>query len=129
MATDKPIYANLPAVRLVKVGITGTGATDPVKRYGPGITVTRTAAGVFKFVFAQHPGVYLGFRHSLRADTPGDVKGHTVTGTTYTAPSGSTPGFTTLSLWSSTFAADDLQLLEYLDVTFEFSELSLAASG
>lgn len=125
MRADQPVTSNVPADRRYSVGITGTGAADPTKRHGPNITVTRTASGVYKFAFSSHPGYLKGFRYGLRADTPADVKGHTVTGGAYTAPSGDTPGYLSLSLWSSTFAADDLQALEYLDVEFEFSELSV----
>lgn len=126
MSADKPSYSNTAGRRTYSVGLTGTGAADPVKRYGNNVTVTWTATGVYKFAFAAHPGNLLGFRAQFGADTPGDVKGQTCTRSTYTAPSGSTPGFLSLSVWSSGFAADDLQLLEYLDIEFEFSELSLS---
>ena len=91
MQADSEIYSNIPAERTYKVGLTGTGAAHPTKRFGPNITDTRTAAGVFKFVFTSHPGVLVGFRYGLGADTPADVKGDTVTRGTYTAPCGSIP--------------------------------------
>lgn len=46
MRADKPMHQNLAGGRTYKVGITGAATSDPTKRYGPGITVTRTAEGV-----------------------------------------------------------------------------------
>lgn len=123
MRADKPQYQNLAGGRTYKVGITGTGAADPTKRHGPGITVTRTAAGVYKFSFASHPGTLLGFKPSFGADTPSAVKGYTATRDTYTAPSGSTDGYVEVSVWDSTFTAADLAALQYLDLEFEFTEV------
>lgn len=125
MRADQPVMSNLATDRRYLVGITGTGAADPTKRYGDGITVTRTAVGVFKFAFASHPGYFKGFACGLRATTPGDVKGHTVTGGDFTAATATASAFISLSLWSSTFAADELNALEFLDVQFMFSELSI----
>lgn len=125
MRADQPILSNLTTDRRYLCGLTGTGAADPTKRYGDGITVTRTAAGVFKFTFSSHPGYFRGFSYGLGATTPGDVKGHTVTRGEFTAATVSAAAFITLSLWSSTFAADELNALEYLDVQFIFSETSV----
>lgn len=125
MRADQPILSNVSTDRRYLCGLTGTGADHPTKRYGDGITVTRTAAGVFKFVFSSHPGYFKGFSYGLRATTPADVKGHTVTGGDFTAATVSAGAFVSLSLWSSTFAADELNALEFLDVQFIFSEMSV----
>ena len=112
--------------RLIHVGITGAGTSAPTVRGGHGVTVTRTGTGVIKFSFVDNPGTFVGIRgYMFGADTPGDVKGYTVTRDTYTAPSGSTKGFVEVSLWNSSFAAVDLGSGdEYLDITFAFSTLS-----
>jgi hypothetical protein len=125
MRADKPEFSNLTSGRRYHVGITGTGASAPTKRFGDGITVTRTAEGVLKFSFASHPGYFKGFRPGvLRADTPGDVKGHTITAGAYVPPAAGVAGYVELSLWDSTFAADDLDATEYLEGEFVFSESS-----
>jgi hypothetical protein len=125
MRADQDIKSNVPGGRRYSVGITGAATADPTKRYGDGVAVTRTAEGVLKFTFKSHPGYFKGFRWGLGADTPGDVKGHTVTRDTFVAATASADAYIELSVWDSTFAADDLEATEYLDVEFEFSELSI----
>jgi hypothetical protein len=123
---DKPIYSNLAGDGRYQCGITGAGSSAPTKRFGDGITVTRQAEGVYRFAFANHLGYFRGVTvKALGADTPGDVKGHTVTRAAYVAPSGTTPAYVQLSVWDSSFAADDLEATEYLDVEFAFSTLSV----
>lgn len=123
MRADQPCMSNVPE-RKYRCGITGTGAAHPTKRYGDGIAVTRTAAGVFRFTFVSHPGYFRGFKPGLGAATPSDVKGHTVTRGEFVAATATASAYIELSLWSSTFAADELNALEYLDVVFVFSEIS-----
>jgi hypothetical protein len=53
--------------------------------------------------------------------TAADVKGQTCTHDVYTAPTATAGGFLSISVWSSTFAADNLQATEYLDFTIAFS--------
>ncbi len=122
---DKPVMSNLTDDRRYLAGITGTGAADPTKRFGDGITVTRTASGVYKFAFASHPGYFKGADvKALRADTPANVKGHTVVAGAFTAATSSASAYIELSLFNASDAADDLQALEYLEVEFAFSEKS-----
>lgn len=60
--------------RLYPCRILGTGAAAPTKQAGPGVTVTRTSAGLYKVLFASNPGTFLGVRgHGFGAATPGDV--------------------------------------------------------
>lgn len=125
MRADQPVTSNVTLGRRYSVGIEGAGAADPTKEFGDGITVTRTAEGVLKFTFASHPGYFKGFSYGLGADTPGDVKGHTVTRDTFNAASSSASAYIELSLWDSSFAADDLDENEYLFVEFHFSESSV----
>jgi len=65
MSATNPIKSNLPEDRRFSVGITGTGAADPTKRYGNGITVTRTATGVYKFTLNKNNGYFKGFKASF----------------------------------------------------------------
>lgn len=114
--------SNVPEERLVRVGITGTGATDPTRRAGHDVTVTRTAEGVYKFAFAENLGTFVVIAgHAFRADTPTDVAGYTIAGDTYVAPSGSTDGYIEVTVVNASDAADDLEAAEYLDITFAFA--------
>jgi hypothetical protein len=117
---------NMAEERLYPCRILGTGAADPTKEAGPGLTVTRSAEGVLKVAFAQNPGTFVGIRgYAFGAATPSAVKGHTMTRDTYTAPASGVGGYIEISVWDSTFAADDLEATEYLDVTFAFAEQSV----
>lgn len=120
-----PSLSNVPYERLIRVGITGASTSDPTRRAGHGVTVTRTAAGVIKFSFNDNPGTFVGIAgHSFGADTPSGVKGYTISRDTYTAPSGSTDGYVEVSMWDASNNAVDLTNVQYLDITFAFSEKS-----
>ena len=124
-----PGKTSLPDERIVRVRLLGTGAADPtVQVVGPRVTVTRTAAGVYKFVFNDGMGTFIGLgAPRFGAATPGDVKGQTCTRGAYTDATATAAGFISISVWSSTFAADDLQATEFLDLSFIFSENSEVA--
>lgn len=116
---------NVFTERLVRVGITGASTSNPTKRAGFGVTVTRTAAGVIKYSFNDNLGTFVQVGgHSFGADTPSGVKGYTMSRDTYTAPSGSTDGYIELSFWDASNNAVDLTSVQYFDVTFVFSESS-----
>jgi hypothetical protein len=116
-----PGYTNVPEERIYRCRLLGTGTT-PTKEVGDGLTVTRTAAGVYKITFSGfNPFALIGFYWGLGATTPGDVKGHTVTRAGAVAVSSGVVSLE-VSLWSATFAADDLQATEYMDLTFVFTE-------
>ncbi len=108
--------------RLYRVRLLGTGAAAPTVEVGAreGITATRTAAGVIKLTFAESPVTFIGCAYMFGAATPADVKGHTCTRDT---PATSAAGVVSMefSIWDSTFAADDLQATEYLDLTLAFA--------
>lgn len=113
---------NISEERLIRVGLTGASTSDPTRRAGPGVTVTRTGAGVLKFAFADNPGTFVGIAgHAFRADTPSGVKGYTISGDTYIAPASGASGYIEVSLWDASNAAVDLTSVQYLDVTFAFA--------
>jgi hypothetical protein len=114
---------NVPNERLVRVGITGNATGTPTERVGGGVTVTRTAAGVFKYAFADNLGTYVGLAGApaLSAVTMSGVKGYSCSGGAYVAPSGTTPGYVEISVWDASNAAVDLTSVQYLDVTFVFA--------
>lgn len=113
--------ASEPEVRNHHVRLLGTGAAAPTKQIGQGIAVTRTALGVYKLTWTDNPGTFIGATHMLGAETPGDVKGHTLTRDTYDA----TNFVLEVSLWDSVFAANDLAATEYIDLVVAFKATSV----
>jgi hypothetical protein len=104
-------------VRDVVVHLTGTGAANPVTNYGQACTITRLAVGRYKIAFREWMGLFVGLvGFAFGATTPGDVKGQTITYGDFDA----TNQAIEIDVWSSVFAADDLQLTEKLDVTLRF---------
>jgi hypothetical protein len=112
----------IPKERHHHVRLLGTGASAPTREIGQGITVTRSGVGVYKLTFAENPGTFIRFGWGLGAATPGDVKGQTVTRDTFDTTAGVYS--IEVALWSSAFAADDLQANEYMDLEFVFSEMA-----
>jgi len=125
MRADQPIATNVSGGRSYFCGLTGASTSDPTKNYGDGITVTRTAAGVLKFTFASHPGYFKGAWCTFGADTPSGVKGYSHSRDTFTAATSSASAFIEISLWDASNNAVDLSTVQYLDVHFLFSELSV----
>ncbi len=115
---------NVLEERVYRARIEGTGASAPTKDLGNGVTVARQAEGVYRFSFTDNPGTLIGFHHGLGGAT---TKGHTVTRSELTAPSGDTPAYVDLSVWDASAAADDLEADEFLDATFVFSASSLVS--
>ncbi len=124
---SSPVLAREPGVRAHHVRLLGTGASTPTKELGRNITVTRPAAGRYLLTWhnTQNPGTFIGMQATLGAATPGDVKGHTTTRDTFTAQSGDTGASLEVSLWDSTFAADDLQATEYMDIVVWFKTVNV----
>jgi hypothetical protein len=118
--------SSIPEEKHYRFRLLGTGAADPTVEVGPAsVRVTLTATGVYKIAWpiVDGPGNFIGFVGApmFGAATPADVKGQTCTRSTYTAPTETAGGFLSISVWSSTFAADNLQATEYLDFTIAFS--------
>jgi hypothetical protein len=112
--------------RLIRVGITGTGDDDPTVRAGHGVAVTKTAAGVYKFEFADNPGTFVGISgHAFRAATPSGVAGYTLAGDTYVAPTAGALGYIEVTVYNASDTADDLEADQYLDVAFAFAAQSV----
>lgn len=122
-----PTRTNVPNERLVRVGITGNSTGTPTERVGGGVVVTRTAAGVFKYTFADNLGTFVGLAGAvLSAVTMSGVKGYSISGGAYTAPTGSTAGYIEVSVWDASNNAVDLTNVQYLDVTFVFAWFAAA---
>lgn len=124
MSTEMlPTRSNVAELKEYHLRLLGTGASAPTKELGYGMTVTRTGVGAFRITWAANPGSFVNFTWGLGAATPGDVKGQTVTRDTFDTSA----GVYTLdvAMWSSTFAADELNATEYMDLTIRFKETSV----
>lgn len=115
-----PSRTSVADERKYQIRLLGTGAANPVTQIGRGVVVTRTAVGVFKVAFTEHPGTFINYKWSFGATTPGDVKGQTCTrGIPVTDAAGQVS--ISVSTWSSAFAADELLATEFLDLEFKFA--------
>lgn len=114
---------SLAGERNIRVGITGTGAANPTKRWGQGVTVTRLAAGVYLITFADNNGFFQGWGQDLGADTPGNVKNYSVVRGAYDPATRSI----TVNVFNGSGVATDLAALQYLDMEFRFAATSVAS--
>ena len=114
---------NVHEERVVRLRLLGTGAADPTVEYGQNVTVARQAQGVHRITLADAHGKFICIGgYIFGAATPGDVKGQTLTRDTFTDPTSTARGYIDIAIWSSTFAADDLQVTEYLDLSLVFAD-------
>lgn len=113
---------NISEERLVRVGITGASTSDPTRRVGPGVVVTRTAVGVVRITFTDNPGTFVGISGpTFGAVTPSGVKGYSISRGAYVAPASGARGYIEVSLWDASNAAVDLTSVQYLDLTVLFA--------
>lgn len=115
-----PTRSNVAELKEYHLRLLGTGAADPTKELGLGMTVARTAVGVFRITWLSGPGAFVNFAWALGGATMSDVKGFTVTRDTFDT----TSGVYTLdvSLWNASFAAAELAANTYMDLTIRFTE-------
>jgi len=118
-----PGKTNIADERVYRTRILGTGAADPTKEAGPGVTVTWVATGRYKYTFANNPGTFVGVEAPVfGAATPSAVKGYSISHDTYDTTD---DVFSIeLSLWDASNAAVDLAALQYLSASFVFSAQS-----
>lgn len=114
---------NIAEERLYRTRVLGTGAADPTKQAGPGVTITRTGVGVFKYTFAKNPGTFVGIEgFAFGADAPAAVKGYSISHDTLDTTGGVFS--MEVSLWDSANAAVELAAAQYLSITFAFAAQS-----
>lgn len=117
-----PMRAKTPEVIEADLYLTGADGANPTKNHGAGMTVTRSAEGVYLVTFKENNGNFLGLAYGFGATTAADVKGYTMTYGLY-----STTALTiTLNVWDSTFAAQDIIAAQYLSVAFKFRRTSVS---
>lgn len=72
-----PLVAAGPALVVYPIRLLGTGAADPTKEYGPGVSVTRTGAGLYRVTFKANPLSFVGgfgmFGHTTPAAGVGNL--------------------------------------------------------
>jgi hypothetical protein len=124
MAQDRyEEWSSEPESYTVKVRMTGTGAAAPTKNCGKDITITRTAAGVYKLTFGESPGAFVGIDgDALQADTPGNVKNFSITWNVWNVTTKSIE----LSLWNAAGAATDLAAAQYISAAISFKKTSVS---
>lgn len=99
------------------IRILGTGAANPTKQEGEGVTVTRTGAGAYRITFAEQPFQFIGATAGLLATTNADLKGYTVVFTDYD----STNLRLDFVVYNSSFAATDLAAAQRLCIRATFA--------
>lgn len=124
-----PVRSNIPEKFVIECRIEGTGAAAPTKKYGPGVTVTRTSEGLYRFSFLDVPGYFLGMTYGFGAATPTNIDDHSAVHDDLVAVSGSTQAYVEVTVSDGTPAVDDLEDEEYLTVQFHFARTSLYAMG
>jgi hypothetical protein len=72
------VQSNITELNLQVVTMEGTGAAAPTKLYGPGITITRTSEGLYKFTWSDSPGIFVGLVQGMGASTPSATAGFSV---------------------------------------------------
>lgn len=112
---------NVPDERVYRVRLLGANGAAPTKEFGPGVTVTRTSEGIYKFSFDDNPGEFIGIGGYIFGDTtPDDVKNKTIKRDTYTAPTSTADGHLEVHVFESG-TLDDIEATEYLDISFVFA--------
>jgi hypothetical protein len=120
-----PHRSTLPEVHTHEVLLLGTGANAPTVSLGRGIAVTRNSEGNYRITFDDPPGNFVGLQYGLQAETPADLKGHTVVADTFTAPTATALGYIDVVLYDSDFSADDLEDTEYISLALKFKRTDI----
>lgn len=114
-----------PETRPVMIGLTGTGAANATKRYGQGVTVTRTGVGVHRIQFNTTdalPGRFMGpSAPALGATTMTALAGYTVVFGDFDV----TNKRIDFTILNGSNAAADLAAAQYIDFILFFTEKPL----
>lgn len=113
-----PAMAAQPDTVLVPVFVTGINGANPTNTYAPGVTVTRTGEGVYRFTFTELKGAFLGAWCQVAGTTVANVKGYTAHPTVWDA----TNKRVDITVYDATQTAADVIATEYLYVLFAFRQ-------
>ena len=111
-----PVRSTEPESWTHEVRILGTGAANPTKVFGAGMTITRTGSGAYLITWGDAPGAFVDYGAGFQATTVADLRGFTVVVGVYSA-SAKTLAFT---VYDSTFAAADLAANQWLSLRLVF---------
>jgi len=120
-----PYRNTQPEAYTYQILLLGTGASAPTVSLGRGIVVTRNSEGNYRLTFDDPPGNFVGLQYGLQAETPADLKGHTVVGGTFTYPTATALGYIDVVLYDSDFSADDLEDTEYISLALKFKRTDI----
>ena len=118
-----PERATQPDVVRNLVRILGTGAANPTKVFGAGVTVTRVSDGRYRFVWGDAPGEYIGMVPGFQATTPADVDGFTAVAGEYSASTKTVDVY----VYDDTPALANLAALNWLTLDFIFKRTGSTA--
>lgn len=117
-----PLVSNIPAAYVAMARVVG-GTAAVTKVRGDGLSVSYTSTGLYLVTFGESPGKHQHNLYSLNADTPGDVKTHSVVFDVYNS-SALTIAF---SLYDASGNLHDLAASEWIDLQFWFSRTGLVS--
>jgi hypothetical protein len=119
MASPHPKRANRSHIVDYHLRLLGGNGADFTIQDGVGIkSVARTGEGAYTITFQHDPGPFVNWTAGLAALVPADLAGYTVVRGVYSA----TAKTLAFVVYNSTFAAADLLVDQYLDLTISFSE-------
>jgi len=78
MLQTYPVRSGAPEVVLHFLRITGAGAANPTKNYGPGMTVTWISTGRYKVTFNEAQGVFIGVQAQYATNAPAAGNGQLI---------------------------------------------------
>lgn len=118
-----PAFSTQPNSHEEFIKILGTGAANPTKVEGKGLTITRTGTGAYRVTWAESPGRYLGLKSwSLEATTPADLKNYSVV---VDAPFDTTNRRLDFVVYNSGGTATDLAAAQWIALTVAFARTAL----
>jgi len=121
MSDAYPVRSSVPEIVEHLISLVGTGAAIPTKvtGTGPGITVTRTSAGLYVLTWSENPGIFIGLSWGLGADTPLDVDRFSLVRSAFASNALS------ITVFSEAGTATDLAALQYVDIVIRFKRTAV----
>jgi len=114
-----PSRTNLGGTYAIPVRVLGTGAAVVTKVFGQGVTITRDSAGLHTYTFSDPPGNFVGFTAGFQATTPVNMLNHELVLEPFVAHTASADAYIKGTVYDGS-AIDDLEALEWMNVTFFF---------
>jgi hypothetical protein len=113
-----PARSAMPETVLVPVFVTGINDANPTNTFAPGVTVTRTGEGVYRFAFADKKGTFLGCWTQVGGATVANVKQYQA----HPAAFDATNNRLDITVYNAAGNAADVIATEQLYVLFAFRQ-------